>query len=145
MNNQEQIKAISQILKLLKKESGFTVNRIINHLPDELQMTRTGFNAYLYGRIKNPPSRDMLIASLKVFEPFVKDINFFIRLCGYLPDADIKQNTTDKEIKEGLKRIFNVIYGALHLNTIEKDEKEAMKIWHENMINNAVKVFKGEN
>lgn len=85
MDNQTQINNIASVIQHYKRINGLTVELIISKLPNEYQMSRTGFNAYLHGSTTNPPSRDFFIAILKAVGVPDTDYDYVLKVCGFAP------------------------------------------------------------
>ena len=85
MDNKTQITNIASVIQHYKRVNGLTVEQIINKLPPEYQMSRTGFNAYLHGSINNPPSRDFFFAILKAVDVPNIEYDYVLNMCGFAP------------------------------------------------------------
>ncbi len=82
-SNKEQIERVSLFIKRCKLASKLTVQKIARSLPGEHKMSRTALNAYIYGTIQAPPTRDFLIALFKVMKVPAENLDVILRLCGY--------------------------------------------------------------
>ena len=83
--DKEQIKLIAHEMQMLKKKYKLTAETIISNLPAHIRISRTALNAYLYGTIKSPPSKEMIISLLKAFTRDIKEIDTVLLNCGYTP------------------------------------------------------------
>lgn len=82
-SNKEQIERVSLFIKRCKLASKLTAQKIARSLPREHKMSRTALNAYIYGTIQAPPTRDFLIALFKVMKVPNENLDMMLRLCGY--------------------------------------------------------------
>ena len=120
MNDQEQIEKISESLRVLKRKYKYTVIDIISHLPQKLQMSRTGFNAYLLGTIKKPPSRETLIEFLIACGADKKEVNQHLKLCGYCEIEKSAVETFQHILNQNTKEELNKLYS--HIKAMSKNE-----------------------
>lgn len=82
-SNKEQIERVSLFIKKCKLASKLTAKKIARSLPGKDKMSRTALNAYIYGTIQAPPTRDFLIALFKVMKVPNENLDMMLRLCGY--------------------------------------------------------------
>ena len=97
-NDEEQIERTSLFLKIFKSENNISGKELVERLPKEYKLTRTALNAYIYGTMKNPPSRDFLITIFKSMGISDEQLDTVLGMCGYKEISG--KDTARKLIKE---------------------------------------------
>ena len=82
-NDKDQIERISAFLQVFKRENRITGEEIIQEMPKAIRISRTALNAYIYGTVKTPPSRDFLITLFKCVGVNEAQLDMALGLCGY--------------------------------------------------------------
>jgi transcriptional regulator with XRE-family HTH domain len=122
-DNKEQIERISLVVKAVKCSNKFTADQIAERLPKEHIMTRAALNAYIYGKVKTPPTRDFMIALFKALDVPEESITSGLDICGYKgtsKEKNVAKSLILEVAKENKKNLSN--------SSIEKISKRLYSI-----------------
>lgn len=92
-NDKEQIERISLVVRAAKYLNELTADEIASNLTREHKMGRAALNAYIYGTIKTPPTREFMFALFKALKVPEESINTGLEMCWY--------KGTNVELKKG--------------------------------------------
>ena len=87
LSEENQIKIISHLLKIIKNQECITTKKALEKLSfSSTPLSRAAFNAYLYGTVKTPPSRELTLNLLYSVNlcPFYE--YHIVNLCGFATD-----------------------------------------------------------
>ena len=84
-NDKEQIERISLIVRAAKHFNKLTADQIVENLSKdkEHKMSRPAINAYIYGTIKAPPTREFLLALFKALKVPTVSMDTGLEMCWY--------------------------------------------------------------
>lgn len=82
-NDKEQIERISLVIRAAKYLNELTADEIAKNLTGEHKMGRAALNAYIYGTIKTPPTREFMFALFKALRIPDESINTGLEMCWY--------------------------------------------------------------
>ena len=136
-DDDDQIAKMSLILKAFKEISQLTADEIANKLPPKYQMSRTALNAYLYGTVKTPPTRDFLLAVFNVLGVPKDLLDVVMGVCGYRGHSVEKEIAKDLIIQictksnkklsnSSIEKLANRIYSMAEM-FIDEECKELLK------------------
>lgn len=109
-DNKEQIERISLVLKAVKYFNKFTADQFVERLPKDHEMTRAALNAYIYGTLKTPPTRDFMLALFTALNIPEESITTGLDICGYKgtsKEKNVAKSLIFEVAKENKKNLSN--------------------------------------